>query len=388
MTQKRSAGGMQVSIIIPTYNESGNILGILKTIGENLPWNAKTEAIVVDDNSPDGTAHLVEEYINSARRLAGYTIDIIHRRTKNGLSSAVLSGIERASGDIIIVMDGDLSHPPQAIPGMVDLIRQSRFDIVVASRYIRGGVIKNWTVRRRLMSKTATAIAKRGLGVTTKDPMSGFFAFRRNVIRDLKFDALGYKILLEILVKTRGVSIKEIPYTFIDRQLGSSKIGARVVLDYARSVWRLYRYGRRISRKEPRTSVRFLSKAARFYTVGASGLLINYLVSLLLAGEGAGLWYIHASTAGILASMSTNFILNKFWTFEDRDLRPSKALAQYLKFLGVSSLGALVQLGAVYGLVDHYSLDYPVSLVLAVAAASLGNFVLNKRFTFGEKVWS
>lgn len=379
---------MQVSIIIPTYNESGNILGILKTIGENLPWNAKTEAIVVDDNSPDGTAHLVEEYINSARRLAGYTIDIIHRRTKNGLSSAVLSGIERASGDIIIVMDGDLSHPPQAIPGMVDLIRQSRFDIVVASRYIRGGVIKNWTVRRRLMSKTATAIAKRGLGVTTKDPMSGFFAFRRNVIRDLKFDALGYKILLEILVKTRGVSIKEIPYTFIDRQLGSSKIGAWVVLDYARSVWRLYRYGRRISRKEPRTSVRFLSKAARFYTVGASGLLINYLVSLLLAGEGAGLWYIHASTAGILASMSTNFILNKFWTFEDRDLRPSKALAQYLKFLGVSSLGALVQLGAVYGLVDHYLLDYPVSLVLAVAAASLGNFVLNKRFTFGEKVWS
>ena len=105
--------------------------------------------------------------------------------------------------------------------------------------------------------------------------MSGFFAFKKSLIRDLKFDAIGYKMLLEILVKARGASIKEIPYTFRDRQFGSSKLDLKVAVDYLRSVWRLYRNGRRGSRSKPKTSARFLSKAARFYTVGASGLGIN-----------------------------------------------------------------------------------------------------------------
>jgi len=379
--------GAQVSIIIPTYNESKNVLEILKSIGENLPWNMKTEAIVVDDNSPDGTGHLVEEYINGAKRLANYTIDVVHRRTKNGLSSAVLSGIQRATGDIIVVMDGDFSHPPHVIPRMVDIVKESKFDLVIASRYVRGGAVRNWSKRRKVLSRIATRIAQKGLGINTKDPMSGFFAFKKNVISDLKFDAIGYKILLEILVKARGVSIKEIPYTFSDRKIGSSKISARVVLDYIRSIWKLYRYGSRTS-KEPRTSVRFLSKAARFYTVGASGLGINYLVSLLLAGEGAGLWYLHANTIGILASMTSNFMLNKLWTFEDKNLAPKRTMLQYFKFIGVSSLGALVQLGSVFGLVEYYSLGYPVALILSVGLAAFGNFVLNKKITFKEKVWS
>ncbi len=379
--------GAQVSIIIPTYNESKNVLEILRSIGENLPWNMKTEAIIVDDNSPDGTGHIVEEYVKGARRLADYTIDVVHRRTKNGLSSAVLSGIQRATGDIIVVMDGDFSHPPHVIPRMVDIVKEPKFDIVIASRYVRGGAVRNWSRRRKAISRIATKIAQKGLGISTKDPMSGFFAFKKNIISDLKFDAIGYKMLLEILVKARGASIKEIPYTFSDRRFGSSKISAGVALDYAKSVWKLYRYGGRAA-KEPRTSVRFLSKAARFYTVGASGLGINYLVSLLLAGEGAGLWYLHASTMGILASMTTNFVLNKFWTFEDKDSEPKRTILQYLKFIGVSSLGALVQLGSLFGLVEYYSLGYPAALVLSVGLAAFGNFVLNKKFTFKEKIWS
>lgn len=385
---KKNRQGAQVSIIIPTYNESDNVLGILRSIGENLPWNTVTEAIVVDDNSPDGTGRMVDEYIQSARRLAGYTVDVIHRTAKSGLGSAVLSGLRRASGDIIIVMDGDLSHPPQVIPRMVDVLRQSKFDIVVASRYIRGGAVRNWSTRRKLLSRTATKIARTGLGIKAEDPMSGFFAFKRTIISDLKLDAIGYKILLEILVKARGASVKEIPYTFRERQSGSSKISPRVILDYTRSVWRLYRYGKRASRTEQRASVRFLSKATRFYTVGASGLGLNYLVSLLLAGDSSpGLWYLHANMAGILASMTSNFVLNKVWTFEDRSFAPARALPQYLKFLGASSLGVLVQLSTVFALVEHYSMGYPAALILAVAAASFGNFVLNKRFTFREKIW-
>ncbi len=378
----------QVSIILSTYNESMNVLGVLRSIGENRPGNARTETIVVDDNSPDGTGRMVDDYIRNVRRLTDYTVDVVHRKIKKGLSSAILNGIQHASGDIIVVMDSDFSHPPQIIPRMVDLIRQSKFDIVIASRYIPGSAIKNWPIKRKIQSKVAAKIAQKGLGIRTEDPMSGFFAFKKSLIRDLKFDAIGYKMLLEILVKARGASIKEIPYTFRDRQFGSSKLDLKVAVDYLKSVWRLYRNGRRGSRSKPKTSARFLSKAARFYTVGATGLGINYLMSLLLAGGSNDLWYIHANILGILASMTSNFVLNKFWTFEDRNFAPARTVAQYAKFIGVSSLGALVQLGAVFALVESSSMSYPIALIPAVAAASFGNFILNKRFTFKEKIWS
>lgn len=373
----------QVSIILPTYNESTNVLEMLKSITENLPWNTKTETIVVDDNSPDGTGRLVEEYIRSLKRATHHTVDIIHRSIKRGLGSAILSGIQHSSGDIIIVLDSDFSHPPQIIPRMVDLIKRSKFDIVIASRYVPGGAVRDWPIKRKIQSKLAVKIAQGWLGIKAKDPMSGFFAFRKSLIEDLKLDAIGYKVLLEILVKARGASIKEIPYTFRDRKLGSSKLNTGTILDYVRSVWKLYLYGRR--QKSKSVSARFLSKAARFYTVGASGLGINYLMSFLFADS---LWYLHANILGILGSMTTNFVLNKFWTFEDRDFAPKKTLSQYARFTGISALGALVQLGAVFLLVESQLASYPVALISAVAMASLGNFILNKRYTFGERIWS
>ena len=115
--------GAELSIIIPTYNESKNILKILKSIGENLPKNILTEAIVVDDNSPDGTGKIVENYIEKVKKIPFYTIDVIHRTAKKGLSSAVLNGIQFANGDKIVVMDSDLSHPPQIIPKMINLAK-------------------------------------------------------------------------------------------------------------------------------------------------------------------------------------------------------------------------------------------------------------------------
>jgi len=388
MQNSRTINNAQISIIIPTYNESKNILQILKSIGENLPKNLLAEAIVVDDNSPDGTGKIVEDYLKEVKQKIGYIIHVIHRKTKSGLSSAVLRGIEHATGDTIVVMDSDFSHPPKIIPRLIEEIKRSGCDIAIASRYAAGGAIKGWTLKRKLLSSTATRIARKGLGINESDPMSGFFAFKRKIIDGLKLDAIGYKMLLEILVKTKGAKVKEIPYTFTDRTRGSSKLDSSTMLDYVKSVWRLYRYGRKAKVSDTRTSIHFISKAGRFYTVGASGLLVNYIISLLFADAIIDFWYIHATIIGIAVSMSSNFILNKIWTFEDRNFEAKKTLAQYGKFVGFSSLGALIQLGMVYVLVDNYQFVYSVALILAVIIAASSNFIFNKKWTFKEKVWS
>jgi len=378
----------QVSIIIPTYNEAENIVQVLKSIDEYLPKNIVVEAIVVDDNSPDGTGKVVENYINDAQNETGYSINVLHRKTKSGLSSAILDGIQRSSSEIVVVMDSDFSHPPKIIPQLVEEIRISDYDIVIASRYTEGGEVSGWSTKRKIISKGATGIAKAGLGVNESDPMSGFFAFKRKILEGIKFDAIGYKMLLEILVKTKGAKVKEIPYTFTDRTRGSSKLDSSTMFDFVTSVWKLYRYGHAAKVSDTRTSIRFISKAGRFYTVGASGLLVNYLVSLLFADAVVNFWYIHATIIGIAISMTSNFILNKIWTFEDRDFEAKKTLGQYGKFVGFSSLGALIQLGMVYVLVDNYQIIYPLALIIAVIIAASSNFVLNKKWTFKEKVWS
>ena len=385
LKQKITENG-QISIIIPTYNESENIIKILHSIGEILPKNIPTQAIVVDDNSPDGTGKIVEDYLKNVKKIADYTIEIIHRKAKDGLGSAILKGIQQAKGDTIVVMDSDFSHPPQIIPKLIESVKKYQYDIAVASRYIKGGKIQGWSLKRKIISKFATLIAKKGLGIDTKDPMSGFFAFKRNIIKGLNIDAIGYKILLEILVKTKDVNIKEVPYTFQDREFGSSKLSIKTVFDYYRSVWKLYRYGKPLEKQEKRSSVKFLYKAGRFYTVGTSGFIVNYMISLLFAGGVSDLWYLHANVIGIIASITTNFILNKIWTFEDRDFRIKKTISQYGKFAMFSSLGALVQLGMVYFLVDSNDIAYPIALILAVITAAFGNFVLNKKWTFKEKL--
>lgn len=378
----------QISIILPTYNESQNIVSILKSIHDNIPKGLHTETIVVDDDSPDGTGKIVEDYILSIKKIAENTINIIHRKAKNGLSSAILNGIQNAKGETIVVMDSDFSHPPQILPKIIETFKQYQCDLVIASRYITGGNIQGWTIKRKLMSKIATIIAKKGLGVKTKDPMSGFFAFKKNIIKELNFDALGYKLLLEILVKSKGINIKEIPYTFENRKFGSSKLDSLTIINYFKSVFKLYKYGKINEKQEGQTSVRFLSKAARFFTVGATGLGINYLVSLLFADGISNLWYIHATMMGIIVSMTSNFLLNKIWTFSDMDFSLNNTLKQFGKFVTFSSIGALLQLGMVFYLVDVQEISYHFALIGAVGLAAFGNFILNKKLTFKEKLWN
>jgi dolichol-phosphate mannosyltransferase len=166
-------------------------------------------------------------------------------------------------------------------------------------------------------------------------------------------------------------------------------------MDYVKAVYHLYRYGQNTSkmsrlpkREEKRKSVRFFSKAGRFYTVGASGLLLNYFVSILLTNNNImNLGYLQATIGGIIVSNISNFFLNKAWTFEDRDFTLKKTLRQYGLFAGITSGGAIIQLGSLYVFLGS-GLQYEMSLILAVALASVSNFLFNKRWTFGEKIWA
>ena len=264
---------MTLSIIIPTYNESQNILNLLNKIRDNLKVGTKVEVVVVDDNSPDGTGKLVEEYARGIGTLAGttatlksttatdyendshgedshnndkdYSIKVIHRDSKYGLISAILQGTRASNAEYVLVMDADFSHPPEVIPKMIDEIENSGYyDVIIGSRYTRGGSIIGWPFRRRMISRGATKIAQYGLKIRTKDPMSGFFLCRRHVLQDIDIKTTGYKILLEVLVKKQGIKIKEIPYAFMNRKLGQSKMDPSVMWDYLKAVWVLYKYGR------------------------------------------------------------------------------------------------------------------------------------------------
>lgn len=276
-----------LSIIIPTYNERKNILDLVKGIKDKLPTELFTEIVIVDDNSPDGTGGLIADYILSSPREytnnflpknATCIIKLVHRKYKSGLISAILEGIKSSTGRYILVMDADFSHPPETVPLLVDELLHNQNSVVVASRYLTGASILGWPYKRLLMSRVASKIARYGLKLRNiTDPLSGFFAFPRHIFENLGIETQGFKLLLEILVKAEGVKVKEIPYTFMNRESGQSKLDNQVVADYVRAVWHLYRYGRKSKRvtrsKDKRRSALFLSKAGRFYTVGASGLL-------------------------------------------------------------------------------------------------------------------
>ncbi|MEP6576286.1 MAG: glycosyltransferase family 2 protein [Nitrososphaerota archaeon] len=404
---------LNFSIIIPTYNESANIIRLISEIEKNVPGLESTEIIVVDDNSPDGTGNIVENYVKSkssgknektVKRNGGELnetrIKVIHRKEKNGLIPAIMEGVAESNGKYILIMDADFSHPPEVIPKMLEELRINPRSIVVASRYVDGGKVVGWPFKRRLLSTGASKLARHGLNVTqVKDPMSGFFALPRELIKDISIGTKGYKILLEILVKNKGVQVKEIPYTFTDRVSGKSKMDRNVIMNYAAAVWQLYLYGqnagqRTINKQVNRRSVVFLSKIGRYYTVGIAGLVINYVVSFLLANDVANslrllsnLWYIEASMVGIGISTAFNFFFNKYWTFEDREFSPASTAKQFLSFFGISVIGAVIQLFILYMLVEN-DMPYRLSLVLAVSIASLSNFVLYKKLTFREKVWA
>jgi len=397
------------SIIIPTYNESDNILRLISEIEKNLPTSDFTEIVIVDDNSPDGTGKLVENYINKQEsttenegspKTKNYRTKIVHRIGKNGLIPAIMDGVKQSCGQNVIIMDADFSHPPEVIPKMMQELKMNPNSIIIGSRYIEGGKVVGWPKKRKLLSTGASILARFGLNVRrVKDPMSGLFALPRKLIENISIDTKGYKILLEILVKNKEIPTKEIPYTFVDRQSGKSKMDRNVIMNYAEAIWQLYRHGPKsgqvtINEKVNKGSVLFLSKVGRYYTVGISGLIINYIVSFLLANDVANsirllsnVWYLEASIIGAAISSTSNFFLNKYWTFEDKRFDVRSTARQYLSFIGMSAIGLIIQIALLYYMVENL-VPYRISLIVAIGIATTINFILNKKFTFKEKVWA
>ncbi len=232
---KHTIKNPQVSIIIPTYNERENIRKLIPEIFRVLEnKRLKGEIVIVDDNSPDGTGEFAE-------KLKGeYNVKVIHRKAKLGLSSAVMEGFRKAEGGITGVMDADFSHPPSAIPDLVKPILSKEADLTIGSRYVEGGKIKGWPLKRKIISRGASLLAKPLTDV--KDPMSGFFFFSSDVIKDTVLKPDGYKIGLEIFVKGNHSKIREIPYTFVDRERGKSKLGLKEDMEYLVHLVKLYWY--------------------------------------------------------------------------------------------------------------------------------------------------
>lgn len=221
----------RVSVVIPTYNERVNLQALVERIF-NACSGMEVEVVVADDNSPDGTAELAEEL---GRR---FPVKVLRRFRDRGLSQAVLDGFRNAGGDIMGVMDADLSHPPEKIPEMVKALENA--DVVVGSRMAEGGGVKDWPLARKLISTGATLLARPLTSVS--DPMSGFFFIRRRVIDGVVLNPMGYKILLEILVKGSYSNVAEVPFVFLDRQTGESKLNMRIQLQYLAHLLKLYLY--------------------------------------------------------------------------------------------------------------------------------------------------
>ena len=397
------------SIVIPTYNESENILRLISEIEKNLPTSDFTEIIVVDDNSPDGTGKLVEDCITkkgikakekNSSHTKNHILKVVHRTGKEGLIPAILDGVRQSSGTNVLIMDADFSHPPEVIPKMMSELKRNPNSIVIGSRYIEGGKVVGWPARRKILSKGASTLARLGLNVkNVKDPMSGLFALPRELIQNISIATKGYKILLEILVKNKEIPVIEVPYTFTDRQSGKSKMSYNVIVNYAEAIWQLYQHGQKsdrvkISEQVNKRSVRFISKVGRYYTVSISGLVINYIVSFLLANDVANSirllsneWYLEASIIGAIISMTSNFFLNKYWTFEDKRFEVRSTSRQYLSFIGMSAIGLIIQISLLYYMVENF-VPYRMSLIISIAVATTINFILNKKFTFKEKVWA
>ncbi len=209
---------LSVSLIIPTYNEAKNLPLLVEEIfGLINRDKIDLEIIFVDDNSPDGTGRIAEDL---SRR---YPIKVIHRSGKLGLGSAVREGFNLSNRPILGVMDADLSHDPKIINNLVESLDDN--DIALGSRFKEGSVVENWKWWRRVISEVGVKITRFLTGVG--DPLSGYFFFKHSVINGINLDTVGYKILLEILIKGKYAKVKEIPFRFRIRKFSTSKLDRR-----------------------------------------------------------------------------------------------------------------------------------------------------------------
>jgi len=354
-----------LSIVVPTYREAENILPLVGRIRAALEPAVEYEIVFVDDNSRDGTDAKVREL-----QQQGAPARLIVRESERGLSGAILRGFREARGDLLLCMDADMSHPPEAIPRMLRALEEQQADLVVGSRYVAGGgVEKGWGLYRWANSLVALTLARPLTKV--RDNGAGFFLLPRKVFeqgRDL--NPIGYKMLLEVSVKCPCKKVAEIPIQFADRKFGQSKLNFREQLLYLLHLKRLYDY------KFGRAS-RFI----QFCVIGASGVVVNLLA---LAGlQKLGLSQNFAYALAIWMAMTWNFVPNRFLTFDLTAHHP--VLPQYFRFVQTCLVGAVVNWSVKVALsqnVPWFGQHVYWAALAGIACGTMFNFLMSHAWAF------
>jgi dolichol-phosphate mannosyltransferase len=346
------------SLVLPTYNERPNLGPLLARVTAALAGH-RYEVIVVDDDSPDGTAAEAERLAERYPQLR-----VIRRVGVRGLGSAVLEGFRAATGEVVGVMDADLQHDEAVLPRLLEAAPAA--DFVVASRGVVGASVGRWSWHRRLVSGTATLLARVVADVPFSDPLSGFFALRRSLFQALDdgtLQAPGFKILLYLYDRARrhlgrdAVRVREVGFQFRCRLHGESKLTARVVWEFV-TMLRVMSGG---------TARRFL----KFAYTGLQGVVVNTALLWLLHRQ--GLPYLLAGALAIEVAILHNFVLNSLWTFRGRGAGTTWR-TRLLRFQAVSLVGLGINLGTLAALHGGLGLGLLVSHVTGIALAAAYNF--------------
>lgn len=355
----------RLSIVIPTYREVDNLPVLVPRIDAAVrSANIDYEVIVVDDNSRDGTEELCGELATQ------YPLTLKVRTSERGLSSAVVAGVDLARGETVLVMDADLSHPPEAIPQVVEALDQPGVQFVIGSRYVAGGATAgDWGLFRWVNSKVATLLARPLTDAA--DPMAGFFALRRADVSAARssLDPIGYKIGLELIVKCGISRVAEVPIYFADRFKGESKLNWKEQVNYLRHLTRLYAH-----------RYEFATTFLKFAAVGATGFVVDCSVFLALF-DSLGPSLSRATAIG--AAMTWNFFGNRRLTFQSNVA--TNMFRQYFAFCLSCMLGAIVNWGVSVAAVKSipWFAEHPAAAVpLGVLSGMALNYLLCRAFVF------
>jgi dolichol-phosphate mannosyltransferase len=358
----------EISVVVPTFSEAENITELYTRVSHVL-GSESWELIIVDDDSPDGTADLARQLANRDQR-----VRCIQRIGRRGLSTAVVEGALSSSAPFVAVMDGDLQHDESILPAMLQALRSQEIDIVVGSRYSAGGGTGDWNETRKTISLVAGRLAKGLVPDNLHDPMSGFFAVRTEALREAarKLSGYGYKILLDLFVSAgRPLRFAEVPYTFKPRAHGESKLDSLVAWEYL-----MLLVDKRIGHV---ISPRLLF----FVVVGGSGVALHYLVLSTLY-LGAGVPFTIAQLTGTVLAMTSNFFLNNLFTYRDQRLRGLKLVRGLLSFYAVCGLGALANIGvAAYAF--SQKIEWALSAFAGIVVGTLWNYLATAKFTWGAR---
>lgn len=326
----------ELSIVVPTYNERQNVpllVERLKGALGDIAW----EVIFVDDNSPDGTAEVIHAIAQEDRR-----VRCIRRVGRRGLSGACVEGMLASEAPLVAVIDADLQHDETLLVRMIERMRKSDVDLVVASRYAEGGSAASFATGRARLSQWATRLSRRLLRITLTDPMSGFFMIRRAIVEEMSpaLSTQGFKLLLDIVATARGkLRVAEIPYVFGERLHGESKFDVRNALDFAALL---------VAKLSNDTvSIRFLM----FCLVGLSGVGVH--MTILRTGLLAAIPFIGAQTLATIGAMTSNFTLNNAVTYHDQRLHGWSFVTGLIRFQIICGIGALSNIGVASWIYGH-----------------------------------